>query len=449
MPTASSTAPQSPPARLWTSDFAILLGGLIITLFGSGLLRFALSLYVLDITGRADIFATILAISYLPTLLSPLGGVMADRVSRRYMICGIDYFNTAIMVIFILFLAQGEPSIYLIGTVMTLLGLTVAFAQPAVQASVPSIVASGRLEQANGLIGALGPLSNTLAPLIGASLYIIMPLNSMIIVSAVAFLVAAILETFLRIPFTKRASKGGVFRTIGHDLAEGFAFIRQKTIIFKFIVLAALINLFVSPFYTVGVPYILRQSLQVGDFQYGLGMALMEIGMILGALTIGLFTRWLQARWVYLWFLTMVIAFVPPLFALSPLLLTSGTPAYVLFFIGVVPLCLVVGLINIYFLTLLQKITPPELLGKVFATLMAISTCAFPIGQFLYGQVFQAFDPSATMWPTLIVAAISFIMVFIIRFVLPRTSDAELLREHAYVPPAQQSTTEANTTPSM
>ena len=56
------------PASIQSSlkDFHLMVSGQIITILGSTLLRFALSLYVLDITGRADIFAGLYAVTSIP-----------------------------------------------------------------------------------------------------------------------------------------------------------------------------------------------------------------------------------------------------------------------------------------------------------------------------------------------------------------------------------------------
>ena len=70
--------------RLFSRDFTLMVAGQIISLFGNAILRFALSLYVLDTTGSAAVFGGILAVSMVPTILcSPLGGVLADRVPRQ------------------------------------------------------------------------------------------------------------------------------------------------------------------------------------------------------------------------------------------------------------------------------------------------------------------------------------------------------------------------------
>lgn len=60
--------------RLFSRDFTLMILGQIISLFGNAILRFALSLYVLDTTGSAAAFGGILAVSMVPTILcSPWG----------------------------------------------------------------------------------------------------------------------------------------------------------------------------------------------------------------------------------------------------------------------------------------------------------------------------------------------------------------------------------------
>ena len=77
--------------RLFTANFTLLLLGQVSSLFGNVTLRFALSMYVLDLTGSAGVFSLITAASMLPTvLLSPLGGVLADRADRRRIMVTLD-----------------------------------------------------------------------------------------------------------------------------------------------------------------------------------------------------------------------------------------------------------------------------------------------------------------------------------------------------------------------
>lgn len=70
--------------KLFTPNFTLLLLGQISSLLGNYTLRFAVSMYVLDLTGSAGVYSLIMTLSMLPTIvLSPLGGVLADRADRR------------------------------------------------------------------------------------------------------------------------------------------------------------------------------------------------------------------------------------------------------------------------------------------------------------------------------------------------------------------------------
>ena len=68
--------------RLFNRSFTFLILGQISSLMGNYTLKFALSMYVLEQTGSATVFATLLSAAMLPTiLLSPFGGILADRVT--------------------------------------------------------------------------------------------------------------------------------------------------------------------------------------------------------------------------------------------------------------------------------------------------------------------------------------------------------------------------------
>ena len=85
--------------RLFTRNFTLLLLGQASSLVGNYTLRFALSMLVLEETGSASVFGGILAVSMLPTiLLSPLGGVLADRANRRNIMVALDVLSgTAVL----------------------------------------------------------------------------------------------------------------------------------------------------------------------------------------------------------------------------------------------------------------------------------------------------------------------------------------------------------------
>lgn len=67
-----------------SKDFILVVIGQIISLFGNAVLRFALPLHLLNVTDSPAVFGTVSALSFLPMLLmSPIGGVLADRINKK------------------------------------------------------------------------------------------------------------------------------------------------------------------------------------------------------------------------------------------------------------------------------------------------------------------------------------------------------------------------------
>ncbi|WP_139310348.1 MFS transporter [Bacillus sp. MB366] len=400
------------PASIQSSlkDFHLMVSGQIITILGSTLLRFALSLYVLDITGRADIFAGLYAITSIPFLLAPLGGAIADRFNRRNVMVILDFINAASVLSFIVLLLTESVSILLIGTIMFLLAVVSAMYAPVVMASIPQLVPEKKLEQANGIINGVQALSNIVAPVLGGILYGIIGLKMLVIISCLAFFLSAILEMFITIPFIKRAQESHIIPTIIKDMKEGFLYVLKQSFILKAMLLAALLNLILTPLFVVGGPIILRVTMQSSDTMYGIGMGLIDFATILGALSIGFFAKKLQMKTLYNWMLIIALLVIPVALSVTPFTLNLGYyPPFILFILSSLLIAMIMTIVSIYVITVVQKKTPNENLGKVMAIITAVSQCMAPIGQVVYGFMFEGFSTKIYL-PIL---AISFIMIII------------------------------------
>ena len=400
------------PASIQSSlkDFHLMVSGQIITILGSTLLRFALSLYVLDITGRADIFAGLYAVTSIPFLLAPLGGAIADRFNRRNVMVIFDFINAAIVLSFIVLLLTESVSILMIGTIMFLLAVVSAMYAPVVMASIPQLVPEKKLEQANGIVNGVQALSNIVAPVLGGILYGIIGLKMLVITSCLAFFLSAILEMFITIPFIKRAQESHIIPTIVKDMKKGFLYVLKQPFILKAMLLAALLNLILTPLFVVGGPIMLRVTMQSSDTMYGIGMGLIDFATILGALSIGFFAKKLQMKTLYNWMLIIALLVMPVALSVTPFILNLGYyPPFILFILSSLLIAMIMTIVSIYVITVVQKKTPNENLGKVMAIITAVSQCMAPIGQVVYGFMFEGF--SAEIY--LPIFAISFIMIII------------------------------------
>lgn len=118
--------------KLFTPNFTLLLLGQISSLLGNYTLRFAVSMYVLDLTGSAGVYSLIMTLSMLPTIvLSPLGGVLSDRADRRKIMVALDALSGAAVLLGALWLSLGG-ALTAVGVLMVALSALSAFESPTV-----------------------------------------------------------------------------------------------------------------------------------------------------------------------------------------------------------------------------------------------------------------------------------------------------------------------------
>lgn len=379
---------------LFNRNFILLTIGQVITVFGSSMLRFVLALYVLDTTGRADTFATLLAISMLPIILvSPLGGVIADRYNRRNLMVLFDGVSGVIAAVFAFFLATGEPTLTMIGGVMVLMSIINTVEQPNNQACIPTLVSEENIVRANGVITGVGAMAPLAAPVLGSLLYSAFGLDLVVQVSAVAFFLTALLEVGIQMPFTKLIQTKPIIPTIIEDLRRGFIYVfRENHYILKVMTLAAGLNLFLSPFILVGFPYLLKVTMNSSNTMYGIAQTIIEISTILGALGIGLLGKRMRMNNLSLWVAGVATLIIPMVIAVLPTVLSRGFwLSFTMFILAAIPILALMTMLNIYAISVIQKETPNELLGRVMAIVMAAAQCAAPLGQFVFGKLFENF----------------------------------------------------------
>lgn len=377
--------------KLMNRNFSLMIVGQIISLFGNAILRFSLSLYVLDMTGSATAFGGILAISIIPTiLLAPFGGILADRMSRKYIMLILDFLTAALIFIFSLFATQ-DIAIVWIGVVMIVLSIIQSFYQPSVQASIPLLAAQDNLMKANGIVVQVNALANLLGPILGSVLFTILPFVSLLWIAAGSFFFSAILECIMQIPYTKTEHHASTFTIIKHDLKEGMHFItKEQPILWKLLFVLASLNLVLSSFLTVGLPVISNITLHLPPAYYGVLQAGIGIGSILGSLFLPYFQKRYNIKRSYLFLILASICILPIAISLS--LSTTVYMKYAIILTASILSMAFAAIFNIYAQTFLQQQTPNHLLGKVSSFVTMIVMCSYPIGQSIYGALFDTFD---------------------------------------------------------
>ena len=183
--------------NLFTKNFILLVLGQVFSLFGNFILKLALSMYILELSGSAAIFAGIVSIATIPTILiSPLGGILADRINRKYIMIALDNL-TGISVLGVAIFLSEQNALIVISMLLLLLSLLGAYETPTVQACIPSMLTGDNITKGNAVINQVASLSYLLAPMLGGILYSMFSLKPLMYASTICFFVTAFLECFI------------------------------------------------------------------------------------------------------------------------------------------------------------------------------------------------------------------------------------------------------------
>ena len=152
-------------------NFVMVVVGQIISLFGNAILRFALPLYLLSETGSAALFGIVSACAFIPMIvLAPVGGIFADRVNKRNIMVVLDFLTAALVLCVLLLLGKIDIVALIFGALFLLYGIQGAY-QPAVQASIPTLLSNEHIVQGNAVINLVSSFSGLLGPVIGGTLF--------------------------------------------------------------------------------------------------------------------------------------------------------------------------------------------------------------------------------------------------------------------------------------
>ncbi len=379
--------------KLFTYNFTLLILGQTFSLLGNFTLKFALSMYVLEKTQSASVFASMLALAMLPTiLLSPFGGILADRVNRRNIMVCLDVIS-CITVFTSTILLNVCDDIVVIGALLVALSVLGAFESPTVQACVPQMLTGENILKGNAMVSQITAIASLVTPFLGSLFYTAFGLQPILYATTICFLITAIFEWFIKLDYQKNSKKERLLTIVKDDFSMSLRFLsKEQPNILKLSLLAALVSFFVAGNAVVGFPYLVRSVLGLSAKHYGIAESAMGIAAILGGLSVGLLGKKLKIDKLYMMMLILGLCLLP----IGGILLFSYS-TLVKYIILVLAFCIcqiACSIFSIYSITVIQERTPHHLSGKVMAFIVTISMCAQPLGQLLFGFLFDAFSNS-------------------------------------------------------
>lgn len=358
----------------------------MISLLGSALVEFALAWYLTIETGSATILATAVMIALLPqVILGPFIGPLIDRWNRKRIMIGADLAIALVTVGLVLLFYFDAIQVWHIYVAMIARAIGQAFHFPAMQATIPLIVPAKHLVRISGLTQMFQGIINIAAPPAGALLIGIIPMQGVLSIDIITAAIAITCMALVTIPKTIK-SAGAVAGNVIKEMVEGFRYIWTWKGLRILILLAALLNLFLIPPFTL-LPILVTTHLEGDVLKLGWLEAAFGIGVILGGLVLGAWGGFKKGT------LTVIMGVA-----------VSGVAVIVLGFTSVklllmaVTACFVIGmgltLANAPILAIMQKTIANDMQGRVFSLLGAISAAATPLGLIIAGPLADSFGIS-------------------------------------------------------
>ena len=214
-----------------------------------------------------------------------LGGVIADRMSKRWLLI---YAQTAMMILAFIMAALTYWKIITINEIAWLAfltGVATALSSPAYQALMPYLVPEEDLPNAIALNSAQFNLSRILGPTIGGYAMALVGIAGNFLLNGFSFL--AVIVALFKIRYTERAHESSTF--FGH-MREGFVYVRRHPQLNPIVKLVSVGSFFAVPYITF-IPLFAKNILHVGESGLGLLMAFSGLGAFLGAVTIAYFGK--------------------------------------------------------------------------------------------------------------------------------------------------------------
>lgn len=377
---------------MWNRNFLMVVIGQIISLFGNAILRFALPLYLLNETGSAALFGMVSACAFIPMIiLSPVGGIFADRVNKRNIMVVLDFATAFLVIAIVVLLGKMNLIVLLFSAMFILYGVQGAY-HPAVQASIPALLMEEHIMQGNAVINLVSSFSGLIGPVIGGALFGFYGIMPILYVSTVCFILSAIMELFIHIPFEKKTTQGNIFAIGFGDLKESFHYMsRKQPLIIKFSIAIAAINMILSALVIIGLPVIVTQILafdsETANRLYGYAEGAMAMGSLCGGMGAGMFANKMKTRNGYMLLFYDALTLIP--IGLAMLIPMPAMVAYIVIMVSCFVMMFLATLFSIQLMSYLQMIVPADLMGKVISCATCIGMCASPIGQAIYGGLFE------------------------------------------------------------
>ena len=397
-------------------NYRLVFFGALVSELGALLYNFAVSFYILQISGNSAFLQGLyLALCGAAMLVfTPVGGVLGDRFNKAKIMYLCDYVKggmillaTALMLVF----TEADAHIAILFALGILGNVISGIFTPAAGALIPHIVAEDRLQQANSYFTIKSSLEGILGVVLAGILYAALPIHTLFFMVGACFVASGVSEMMIRYQHTAPAEQL-TLRVAVRDMGDGLKYLKTQKAILALLGAVLFINFFAAPVTGNFIPFFVRTDL-AGAPSYLLDHLLtpelwssvisvsIGIGSLIGAAILSARKPAEKCGHTVAVQLCINAAVMILLSACYWLMVDRGNALNIflpLFCLGGFVTGLQLSFINIPISTAIMRVVERDKLSKVNSIISIGSQGMIPIASVLAGAVLQSFGSSVLLF---------------------------------------------------
>ena len=372
------------PARL--AIYYALLVTQTVSLIGSQISQYAVSIAIFRATGHVTPLALVGFFSVVPSiLLGGFAGALADRFDRRGMMLIANIGLVVVSGLLLLSFASGAFRLWHLYALTLGASVFATLERPAFQASIAMLVPDGHRDRANAIGQMTSPAAGVVAPALAGMLYALVGVAGSIGIDIATFLGAIAVLAIVRIPRPAQTAEGAAMRmAVWRQVFDGFRYLAARPVLLGFCAYASMVNFIANAAFVLLTPYVLART---GSAQlFGVVLGVMNIGGIAGALVISAGGR-IGSRMNTVMLGTVAAALFLGLAGVGRDALSIGASLSLMLF--------ALAFTDAPFWSILQAKVAPDLQGRVFAAYMQVIMLMAPLDYLIAGPLAdRVFEPA-------------------------------------------------------
>jgi len=361
-------------------SYIFFWSGQLFSLLGSSIVQIVIIYWITMETENLTIISIAAFFSFLPIfILGPLAGVFADRWNRKLLIGLSDFFQALTTFSLVLLFFFNIQQVWLIILINSIRGVFQAFHWPVVNAIIPLMIPKKHLSRMNGINYFFTGLVNTMGPIIAVSLLLLFPIDQILWVDIITFLIAITPLLLIKIPPLPKKPITKHKKSYLKEFKMGFNAIKIVPGLLTLLFVATILNFLGNPFNTLMIYYI-KVTHAGTDSNLAIVLASIQAGMFVGAMIVVTKKVWNKKPLII--FGGILVGEV------GHLILAMAPPQnFIMISIGGFLFAFIVPFVNTMFLTILQTVIPPDKQGRVMSNVITIVTLVSPIAMIISGPI--------------------------------------------------------------